>query len=100
MRSRPYSPICTAPTQGHTDDGQKGRIHSLSINGRRSRERWSISAQFFLDAATPCLADSLVQAPTAEPNTPVRTTPYPQRPDVKDDFWSATAPVPSGSPTP
>ncbi|MFC6987207.1 hypothetical protein [Streptomyces cirratus] len=56
--------------------------------------------QFFLDAATPCLADSPVQAPTAEPNTPVRTTPYPQRPDVKDDFWSATTPVPSGSPTP
>ncbi|MFD3679429.1 hypothetical protein [Streptomyces sp. NPDC058613] len=56
--------------------------------------------QFFLDVATPCLTDSPVQDPTSKPNTPVRTTPYPQRPDVQDDFWSATTTVPSGSPTP
>ncbi|MGW6408596.1 hypothetical protein ACWF95_15620 [Streptomyces vinaceus] len=56
--------------------------------------------QFFLDAATPCLTDSPVQDPTTPPNTPVRTAPYPQRPDVRDDFWSATAPVPSDGPTP
>ncbi|WCD87910.1 hypothetical protein KPP03845_104311 [Streptomyces xanthophaeus] len=56
--------------------------------------------QFFLEAATPCLTDHPVQEPTSKPNTPVRTTPYPQRPDVQDEFWSATTPLPSGSPTP
>ncbi|MEV0415771.1 hypothetical protein AB0I68_34625 [Streptomyces sp. NPDC050448] len=50
--------------------------------------------QFFLDAATPCLTDSGVQEPTTKPNTPVRNTPFPQRPDVHDDFWSATTPAP------
>ncbi|MCY0948606.1 hypothetical protein [Streptomyces sp. H27-S2] len=52
--------------------------------------------QFFLEAATPCLDDTGVQEPTTTPNTPKRTTPYPQRPDVHDGFWSATTPVPTG----
>ncbi|MFD3760727.1 hypothetical protein [Streptomyces sp. NPDC058622] len=52
--------------------------------------------QFFLEAATPCLDDTGVQEPTTTPNTPNRTTPYPQRPDVHDGFWSATTPVPTG----
>ncbi|WP_330297065.1 hypothetical protein [Streptomyces sp. NBC_00503] len=50
--------------------------------------------QFMLKAATPCLTDSGVQAPLTKPNTPVRNTPFPQRPDVHDDFWSATTPAP------
>ncbi|WCD87909.1 hypothetical protein KPP03845_104310 [Streptomyces xanthophaeus] len=56
--------------------------------------------QFFLEAATPCLADHPVQDPTTKPNTPTRNGPYPPRPDVQDEFWSATTPLPSGSPTP
>ncbi|MFG2750590.1 hypothetical protein [Streptomyces xanthophaeus] len=56
--------------------------------------------QFFIKAATPCLADHPVQAPRAKPNTPVRNDTYPPRPDVQDEFWSATTPLPSGSPTP
>ncbi|WP_371616494.1 hypothetical protein [Streptomyces sp. NBC_00454] len=56
--------------------------------------------QFRLSAATPCLTDSGVQEPTAKPNTPVRTTPYPQRPDVHDEFWSAATPAPAATPTP
>ncbi|WP_412077195.1 hypothetical protein ACLF6K_20305 [Streptomyces xanthophaeus] len=54
--------------------------------------------QFFLDAATPCLRDHPVQDPTTKPNTPVRNVPFPPRPDVQDEFWSATTPLPSGSP--
>ncbi|WP_330331839.1 hypothetical protein OHS33_20375 [Streptomyces sp. NBC_00536] len=63
-------------------------------------EGYSLSAevggegQFRLSAATPCLTDAPVQSPTTKPNTPVRTTPYPQRPDVRDDFWSAETPAP------
>ncbi|MFD6973260.1 alpha/beta hydrolase [Streptomyces sp. NPDC059949] len=53
--------------------------------------------QFFLTAATPCLTDSDVQQPTTKPNTPDRKGEYPVRPDVQDEFWSATTPVPSGS---
>ncbi|MFJ3722457.1 hypothetical protein ACIPYQ_07755 [Streptomyces sp. NPDC090045] len=53
--------------------------------------------QFFLNAATPCLTDSGVQQPTSKPNTPDRKGEYPVRPDVQDEFWSATTPVPSGS---
>ncbi|MCY0947535.1 hypothetical protein [Streptomyces antarcticus] len=56
--------------------------------------------QFFMEAATPCLEDHPVQEPTTKPNTPVRTTPYPQRPDVRDDFWSATTPLPPATATP
>ncbi|MER5729224.1 hypothetical protein ABT084_12965 [Streptomyces sp. NPDC002138] len=52
------------------------------------------TGQFFFDITTPCFADSPVQDPTAKPNTPVRTGPYPQRPDVHDDFWSAESPAP------
>ncbi|MFJ3974953.1 hypothetical protein [Streptomyces sp. NPDC090021] len=50
--------------------------------------------QFFLDAATPCLTDSSVMDPMAQPNTHVRTTEFPQRPDEQDAFWSAATPVP------
>ncbi|MFB6863913.1 hypothetical protein ACFCZQ_32460 [Streptomyces virginiae] len=50
--------------------------------------------QFFLDAATPCLADSPVMDPMTQPNTHVRTTEFPQRPDERDEFWSAETPVP------
>ncbi|MFI1285034.1 hypothetical protein ACH4U5_30485 [Streptomyces sp. NPDC020858] len=53
--------------------------------------------QFFLEAATPCLDDTGVQGPTSKPNTPVRKGELPQRPDVQDEFWSATTPVPTGS---
>ncbi|MCX4691774.1 hypothetical protein [Streptomyces sp. NBC_01408] len=56
--------------------------------------------QFFLDAATPCLKDHPVQDPTTRPNTPTRNVQFPPRPDVQDEFWSATTPLPSGSPTP
>ncbi|MGN5387770.1 hypothetical protein [Streptomyces sp. JL7001] len=50
--------------------------------------------QFFLDAATPCLADSPVMDPMTQPNTHVRSGPFPQRPDERDEFWSAETPVP------
>ncbi|MFE2365743.1 hypothetical protein [Streptomyces virginiae] len=50
--------------------------------------------QFFLDAATPCLADSPVMDPMTKPNTHVRSGPFPQRPDERDEFWSAETPVP------
>ncbi|MFC9811823.1 hypothetical protein ACFVJM_07135 [Streptomyces virginiae] len=50
--------------------------------------------QFFLDAATPCLDDSSVMDPMTQPNTHVRSGPFPQRPDERDEFWSAATPVP------
>ncbi|MEU9165817.1 hypothetical protein AB0D29_36785 [Streptomyces sp. NPDC048424] len=53
--------------------------------------------QFFLSVGTPCLTDSSVQQPAGKPNTPDRPAPYPARPDVQDEFWSATTPVPAGS---
>ncbi|MCX4691773.1 hypothetical protein [Streptomyces sp. NBC_01408] len=56
--------------------------------------------QFFLQGATPCLTDHPVQDPATKPNTPVRNVPFPPRPDTQDEFWSATTPLPSDSPTP
>ncbi|WP_412077194.1 hypothetical protein ACLF6K_20300 [Streptomyces xanthophaeus] len=68
-----------------------GYILTLEVGGE---------GQFFLEAATPCLADHPVQDPTAKPNSPTRNVEFPPRPDVQDEFWSATTPLPSGSPTP
>ncbi|MCX4691775.1 hypothetical protein [Streptomyces sp. NBC_01408] len=56
--------------------------------------------QFFLDAGTPCLTDHPVQEPRTKPNTHHRKGQFPQRPDTQDEFWSATTPLPSGSPAP
>ncbi|MFJ3722458.1 hypothetical protein ACIPYQ_07760 [Streptomyces sp. NPDC090045] len=52
--------------------------------------------QFFLKAATPCLDDTGVQGPAIKPNTPDRKGEYPVRPDVQDEFWSATTPPAAG----
>ncbi|MFD9520567.1 hypothetical protein [Streptomyces sp. NPDC059979] len=72
-------------------------IHAGTPDGYSLTVKVAGKGQFFLTAATPCLTDSDVQAPTAQPNTPQRGGVFPPRPDVQDEFWSATTPVPSGS---
>ncbi|MGW8982052.1 hypothetical protein ACWGQ9_05270 [Streptomyces parvus] len=45
--------------------------------------------QAFLEADTPCVKESKVAAPTAEPNGPAYENVYPlPRPNVRSDFWS------------
>lgn len=45
--------------------------------------------QAFLEADSPCVEESEVAAPTAEPNGPAYKDVYPlPRPDVRSDFWS------------
>ncbi|OSC61480.1 hypothetical protein B5180_35890 [Streptomyces sp. BF-3] len=45
--------------------------------------------QAFLEADSPCVKESKVAAPTAEPNGPAYEDVYPlPRPNVRSDFWS------------
>ncbi|APS20654.1 MULTISPECIES: hypothetical protein [Streptomyces] len=45
--------------------------------------------QAFLEADSPCVKESKVAAPTAEPNGPAYKDVYPlPRPNVRSDFWS------------
>ncbi|MEU9713486.1 hypothetical protein AB0E21_33540 [Streptomyces sp. NPDC047967] len=45
--------------------------------------------QAFLEADSPCVQESKVAAPTAEPNGPAYEDVYPlPRPNVRSDFWS------------
>ncbi|MFJ9113699.1 hypothetical protein [Streptomyces sp. NPDC102283] len=47
--------------------------------------------QAFLEADSPCVKESKVAAPTAEPNGPAYKDVYPlPRPNVRSDFWSGT----------
>ncbi|MEU7600447.1 hypothetical protein [Streptomyces sp. NPDC041003] len=69
-------------------------IHASTPDGYSLTVKVAGKGQFFLTAATPCLTDSDVQAPTTQPNTPQRSGVFPQRPDVQDDFWSATTTPP------
>ncbi|MEU9374862.1 hypothetical protein AB0D94_13960 [Streptomyces sp. NPDC048255] len=73
-------------------------IHASTPDGYTLSVQVGGEGQFFLEAATPCLRDHPVQDPTTKPNTPVRNVPFPPRPDVQDEYWSATTSLPSGSP--
>ncbi|MFF3140874.1 hypothetical protein ACWEQ3_31820 [Streptomyces mirabilis] len=55
-------------------------------------------SQVFFEVATPCVKSSSVADPTTPPNGPVYKYPIP-RPNVRSDFWSATSPISSASPT-
>ncbi|PVC95443.1 hypothetical protein [Streptomyces sp. CS014] len=47
--------------------------------------------QAFLEADSPCVKESKVAAPTAEPNGPAYEGVYPlPRPNVRSDFWSGS----------
>ncbi|MFD6659890.1 hypothetical protein ACFWEB_32670 [Streptomyces parvus] len=47
--------------------------------------------QAFLEADSPCVKESKVAAPTAEPNGPAYEDVYPlPRPNVRSDFWSGS----------
>nr|WP_203621882.1 hypothetical protein [Streptomyces anulatus] len=47
--------------------------------------------QAFLEADSPCVKESKVAAPTAEPNGPAYKDVYPlPRPNVRSEFWSGT----------
>lgn len=56
---------------------------SVSIRGK---------GQAFFEADSPCVKESKVADPTAEPNGPAYEGVYPlPRPNVRSDFWSAGA---------
>lgn len=52
------------------------------------------TGQFIFTVTTPCFEDSPVSAPGTKPNSPPQEGLYPHRPDIHDDFWSATTPAP------
>ncbi|MFG2173980.1 hypothetical protein ACGFMO_21865 [Streptomyces niveus] len=54
--------------------------------------------QVFFRVSTPCVDESDVADPTAEPNGPAYEGVALPRPNVRSDFWSAEAPVASPSP--
>ncbi|MCX5387883.1 hypothetical protein [Streptomyces sp. NBC_00083] len=53
--------------------------------------------QFFFSVTTPCFTRSAVPDPTTQPNIPQREGEFPIRPDIHDNFWSATT---QGTPSP
>ncbi|UUY49580.1 hypothetical protein NRK68_21570 [Streptomyces yangpuensis] len=69
------------------------RIHASTPDGYSLSVEVGGEGQVFLQAATPCLRDTDVMEPATKPNTPQRKGPFPQRPDERDEFWSATTPA-------
>ncbi len=72
-------------------------IYASTPDGYSLEVKVAGEGQFFLGASTPCLEDTGIQQPASKPNTPDRSGEFPQRPDVQDEFWSATTPAPAGS---
>ncbi|MFJ5114301.1 hypothetical protein ACIQAD_27090 [Streptomyces sp. NPDC088551] len=60
----------------------------LSIAGR---------GQAFFEVATPCVRESSVDAPTSRGNGPDYSGGPIPRPDVHDEFWSSSGPLPTSS---
>lgn len=69
-------------------------MYASTPEGFRMRIAVAGEGQFFFSITTPCFTESEVADPRTQPNTPHREGVYPQRPDVHDDFWSATSPLP------
>lgn len=69
-------------------------MYASTPEGFRMRVAVAGQGQFFFSITTPCFAESDVADPRTPPNTPHREGGYPQRPDVRDDFWSAPSPPP------
>ncbi|WP_330175000.1 hypothetical protein OG875_16595 [Streptomyces sp. NBC_01498] len=69
-------------------------MYASTPDGFRMRIAVAGEGQFFFSITTPCFAKSDVADPLTRPNTPQREGGYPQRPDVRDDFWSVDAPPP------
>ncbi|WP_404956996.1 hypothetical protein [Streptomyces sp. 147326] len=83
--------------KGVRNDAEVPAVYAETPDGYILTVKVGGKGQFFLESATPCLTDSSVQQPTSKPNTPDRSGEFPQRPDVQDDFWSATTPPAAGS---
>lgn len=75
-------------------DKQLPAIYASTPEGFRMSVAVAGEGQFFFSITTPCFTKSDVADPRTKPNTPHRDGGYPQRPDVHDDFWSATTPGP------
>jgi hypothetical protein len=56
------------------------------------------AGQVAFEVDTPCAKPSKVAEPTTPPNGPNYDDPVP-RPNVRSDFWSSTAPIPSATPS-
>ncbi|MFI6686203.1 hypothetical protein [Streptomyces sp. NPDC050485] len=70
-------------------------INAASPDGFQISVAVGGGGQFEFSVSTPCYAQSSVPDPATQPNTPPRKGEYPWRPDIHDDFWSATTPTPS-----
>lgn len=80
---------------GVRESSELPAMYASTPDGFRMRVAVGGEGQFFFSITTPCFAQSDVADPSTPPNTPHREGGYPQRPDIHDDFWSATTPPPS-----
>ncbi|MFD3519167.1 hypothetical protein [Streptomyces sp. NPDC058653] len=69
-------------------------IYAKSADGFGIRLSIGGEGQAFFEVATPCVEKSAVADPTAETDGPNYAGGPIPRPDVHDEFWSATAPPP------
>ncbi|MFJ5868387.1 hypothetical protein ACIQEY_28765 [Streptomyces parvus] len=64
-------------------------VYAVSRSGFGVSVSFRGKGQAFLEADSPCVKESKVAAPTAEPNGPAYKDVYPlPRPNVRSDFWS------------
>jgi hypothetical protein len=64
-------------------------VYAVTKNGFGVSVSFRGKGQAFLEADSPCVNESKVAAPTAEPNGPAYEDVYPlPRPNVRSDFWS------------
>lgn len=64
-------------------------VYAVTKNGFGVSVSFRGKGQAFLEADSPCVKESKVAAPTAEPNGPAYKDVYPlPRPNVRSDFWS------------
>lgn len=66
-------------------------VYAVTKNGFGVSVSFRGKGQAFLEADGPCVQESKVAAPTAEPNGPAYKDVYPlPRPNVRSAFWSGT----------
>lgn len=82
---------------GMNKDHEMPAIFARTSGGFMMSVEVGYKGQAFFDVTTPCVEHSDVAEPTTKPNGPAYPLGRIPTPNVRSDFWSATAPAPAPS---
>ncbi|MFJ7065061.1 hypothetical protein [Streptomyces sp. NPDC101115] len=80
-------------------DKEMPAVYAVSSDGFQIRVLIGHKGQAFFEVVTPCVEKSEVAEPTSKPNGPTYPLGQIPTPNVRSDFWSATTPLPSPTPS-